>query len=170
MSDAASIEPVASPRSTSAWKIRQASGDDAVGVAAAVGELLVELGGKCPSPKALEAEAWVLLDDSRVGAVFVAEAGGEVVGVLVASRQRAMHVPGPYFLIQDLWVGREWRSRKIGADLVAAIADLAREQGIARIEVGLPRESFAGFQATEAFYARNEFEPLGLRMRRVLDD
>jgi GNAT superfamily N-acetyltransferase len=170
MSDSTSIEPTAAPLSGSAWRVRQASGRDAAAVAGGVEKLLVELGGKCPSSQALEAEAQTLVDDPGAGAAFVAEAGGALVGLLVASRQRAMHVPGPYFLIQDLWVDREWRSRKIGADLLAAMADLAQEQGIARIEVGLPRESFVSFQATEAFYARNGFEPLGLRMRRVLDD
>ena len=39
---------------------------------------------------------------------------------------------------------------------------------MARVEVGLPRESFAGIRATEAFYLRNGFEPLGPRMRRML--
>jgi hypothetical protein len=34
--------------------------------------------------------------------------------------------------------------------------------------VGLPREGFPGLEATEAFYARNGFTPLGKRMRVVL--
>ena len=39
---------------------------------------------------------------------------------------------------------------------------------IARIEVGLPQESFAGIRATEAFYVGNGFASLGIRMRRLL--
>jgi len=170
MSDSTSIEATPMSAGERAWSIRSAAPGDAAAVAAAVGELLVELGGRRPTPEALEAEAGAQIGDRAAGVAFVAEAEGEIVGVLVASRLRAMHVPGPYFLIQDLWVNADWRSKAIGAELVAALAGLAREEGISRLEVGLPRESFASFKATEAFYLGNEFEPLGLRMRRVLDD
>jgi GNAT superfamily N-acetyltransferase len=168
MSEPTSIEPEATPRAASEWRIRAASGDEVAAVAAAAAELLVELGGKCPAAPELEAEVRALLDDPAAGAVLVAEAGGVIVGMLAASWQRAIHVPGRYGTIQDLWVDRAWRSRKIGAELIAALAELAREQGVARLEVGLPRESFAAIRATEAFYLGNEFEPLGPRMRRLL--
>jgi GNAT superfamily N-acetyltransferase len=102
----------------------------------------------------------------------VAEAGGEdggtIVGVLAASWQHAIHVPGRYGTIQDLWVHPEWRSRAIGCDLIEAFCDLARREGAKRLEVGLPRESFARIGATEAFYRANGFEHLGPRMRRKL--
>jgi hypothetical protein len=42
------------------------------------------------------------------------------------------------------------------------------EQGVGRIEVGLPRETFAAIGATESFYLGNGFERLGPRMRRLL--
>jgi hypothetical protein len=44
----------------------------------------------------------------------------------------------------------------------------AGEQGVSRIEVGLPKESFAAIRATEAFYLDNGFERLGPRMRRLV--
>jgi GNAT superfamily N-acetyltransferase len=115
-----------------------------------------------------------LLEDPRLGALLVAEsesdAGGEegtVVGVLTASYQLALHVPGRYALIQDLWVCPAWRGRSVGRELLGALFELARTQGMARAEVGLPRESFAGIRSTEAFYAHNGFEHLGARMRRI---
>jgi GNAT superfamily N-acetyltransferase len=95
-------------------------------------------------------------------------AAGELVGVLGASWQRALHVPGRYATIQDLWVAPAWRSAGVGAGLVEALAALARERGAARLEVGLPRRSFAAIDRTESFYAANGFEPLGPRMRRLL--
>ncbi|HEY5052937.1 MAG TPA: GNAT family N-acetyltransferase [Solirubrobacterales bacterium] len=168
MSDPASIEPGAPAAATTTWRVREAGDDDVAAVASAVEELLVELGGKCPPSAALEAEAQALFDDPGAGSLLVADAGGEIVGVLVASWQRAMHVPGPYALIQDLWVDRDWRGRAIGADLIAAIVDLARERQVDRIEVGLPRESFAGIGATTGFYLANDFASLGIRMRRLL--
>src|SRR5580704_3416827 len=105
---------------------------------------------------------------SSAVADLLVELGGALVGVIAASWQTAIHIPGRYALIQDLWVHPAWRSREIGADLVRALCGLASDRQIARIEVGLPRESFAGLDATESFYARNGFTPLGPRMRRVL--
>jgi GNAT superfamily N-acetyltransferase len=102
--------------------------------------------------------------------VLIAEAGGEIVGLLSASWQRAIHVPGVYATIQDLWVDEAWRSRGVGAELVEAIASQARARGVSRLEVGLPRETFAAIASTESFYRRNGFEHLGPRMRRLLDD
>jgi GNAT superfamily N-acetyltransferase len=90
--------------------------------------------------------------------------------VLGASWQRAIHVPGRYATIQDLWVDSAHRGNGVGAELVAELVRLAREQGVSRIEVGLPKESFAAIKATEAFYLGNGFEHLGPRMRRLLDD
>lgn len=168
MSDSTSTEPGVAPRQASNWHVRAASAEDVPAAAEAVGELLEELGGRRPAAAELEAEARALVADPRAGVLLVAEAGGKVVGVLAASYLRAMHVPGRYAVIQDLWVHPSWRSRTIGADLLAAIAEIAREQGLARIEVGLPPESFAAIRATEAFYLGNGFVSLGIRMRRLL--
>ena len=52
-----------------------------------------------------------------------------------------------------------WRGRAVGRELLGALFELAREQGMARVEVGLPREAFEGIRATEGFYAHNGFEP-----------
>ena len=154
------------------WRVREAGVQDAPAVAAAVAELLVELSGKgpprsragggharaCPGPGG----------GGPAGGGGGDEDGGTIVGVLAASWQHAIHVPGRYGTIQDLWVHPEWRSRAIGRDLIEAFCDVARREGAKRLEVGLPRESFARIGATEAFYRANGFEHLGPRMRRKL--
>jgi GNAT superfamily N-acetyltransferase len=150
--------------------VREAGAGDVEGVAAAVGSLLAELGGRTPSPAEMKAEVQALLDDPRGGSVLIAEADGGIVGVLTASWQRAIHVPGVYATVQDLWVDEDWRSRGVGAELVEAIASQARSRGVSRLEVGLPRETFAAIASTESFYRRNGFEHLGPRMRRLLDE
>lgn len=150
--------------------VREGGAGDVEGVAAAVAGLLAELGGQMPSRAEMEAEVQALLDDPQGGSVLIAEADGEIVGVLTASWQRAIHVPGVYATIQDLWVDEAWRSRGVGAELVEAIASQARTRGVGRLEVGLPRETFAAIASTESFYRRNGFEHLGPRMRRLLDD
>ena len=73
-----------------------------------------------------------------------------MLGVLGASWQTAIHAPGVYALIQDLWVHSDWRSRSVGSSLLIALFEVVRSREITRIEVGLPRESFAHFTATEA--------------------
>lgn len=156
-------------RAGAAVSVRAAGAGDAAAVAAAVEALLEELGGRRPPRPELEAEVAALIDDGAVGELLVAEEDGVIVGVLAASWQRAIHVPGRYATIQDLWVERRWRSRGIGAALVAALAARARERGVGRIEVGLPREDFPALHQTEAFYRGAGFEHLGPRMRLLLD-
>jgi GNAT superfamily N-acetyltransferase len=172
MSEAAGAQPGAPARSAPATephpRVRAATHDDVAAVAAAIESLLVELGGERPARTELEAAARRLVDDPSAGALFVSEADGEIVGVLAASWQHAVHVPGRYGTVQDLWVDPAWRSRAIGHDLIEALAALAHEQAIGRLEVGLPQESFAAIRATESFYLANDFAPLGPRMRRLL--
>jgi GNAT superfamily N-acetyltransferase len=157
-------------REPAGWRVREATVEDAGPVATALAELLVELSGGGPPLAELERAAADLARDREMGALLVAEAGGEdgIVGVLAASWQHAIHVPGRYGTIQDLWVHPEWRSRAIGRDLVEAFVGVARARGASRIEVGLPRETFERIEATEAFYRANGFEHLGPRMRRKL--
>jgi branched-chain amino acid aminotransferase len=150
------------------WRVRQAEAADVPAVAAALSELLVELSGGGPPAAELEEATRKLAGDGRLGALLVAEGEDGIVGVLAASWQHAIHVPGRYGTIQDLWVHPDWRSRLVGRGLLAAYFELAREEGASRVEVGLPRESFENISATEAFYLANGFEHLGPRMRRKL--
>jgi GNAT superfamily N-acetyltransferase len=151
-------------------RVREATEADLGAVAAAVGELLVELSGGGPDAGELEAASVELVRDRGLGVLLVAEAGGEdgIVGILAASWQHAIHVPGRYGTIQDLWVHPEWRSRAVGHELVEAYCEIARREGAKRIEVGLPREDFERIDSTTAFYRANGFEHLGPRMRRKL--
>jgi len=149
-------------------KVRAGTAEDAPAVAKAVEELLIELGGERPSATALEEAVRRLAEDPEAGALLVAEEDERVIGVLAASWQYAIHVPGRYGTIQDLWVHPEWRSRSLGRELILALVREASEAGVPRLEVGLPQESFAQLGATERFYRENDFQPLGPRMRRLL--
>jgi branched-chain amino acid aminotransferase len=152
-----------------AASVRQAAPSDVPGIAAAVRELLFELGGKPASAQELQAAARALIEDDDAGVLFVAEADGKVVGFLGVSWQQAVRIPGSYGLIQELWVHPGWRSQAIGAELLEALNGLARERGIGRIEVGLPGERFPSVEATKAFYEANGFQPVGLRMRLLVE-
>jgi GNAT superfamily N-acetyltransferase len=109
-----------------------------------------------------------VVDAGAGGKSIVGDPDREIVGVLGASWQTAIHVPGRYALIQDLWVHPSWRGRTIGSDLLAALFELASQRQITRAEVGLPPERYERLGVTEAFYLDNGFAPLGTRMRRAL--
>lgn len=160
--------PDPNPDRDRGWQVRAAVHGDAPAVAAAVHALLRELDGAPTVLEAMEQAAYMLIDSPWEGAVLVAYSGDELVGVLAASWQLAIHVPGSYALIQDLWVDPAWRGRAVGASLMRALLDVAGARGMGRVEVGLPRESFARFAATEAFYLANGFTPNGPRMRRLI--
>lgn len=162
-----SIDSLQRPEQAS-WRIRRASASDASAVAVAVRELLIELGAKPAPTERIEQAARALVDEPEAGTVLLADAQGEVVGVLGVSWQSAIRVPGRYGLIQELWVRPGWRSRAVGAELLEALCELARAQGVTRIEVGLPGEGFSHLAATEAFYLNNDFKRNGVRMRRQL--
>jgi GNAT superfamily N-acetyltransferase len=149
-------------------QVRLAQPADAASVAAAVRALLLELSGEAPPEASLEGAARSLLEDPSAGAVLLAGDGEEIAGVLGASWQTAIHVPGRYALIQDLWVSPDRRGESIGRRLLLALFDLAVELEIVRVEVGLPSERFPGLHATEAFYLANGFSHLGPRMRQAL--
>jgi GNAT superfamily N-acetyltransferase len=189
MSEAATHSPATSP-GTSGWEVRPARPEDAAAVATGVAALLCELGATPPSHASIEAEAKAHIEDPSLGIVLIATAapaaeasshlvpdtgtnceltgGAELVGVLTASWARAIQVPGRTLTIEVLWTRREWRGRAVGAGLIEALAPIAIDEGAARVEVGLPRESFDAIRATERFYLANGFERLGPRMRKAL--
>jgi GNAT superfamily N-acetyltransferase len=162
------IEEAPSVAGEGGWEVRLATPADVPAIAAAVRELLFELGGR-PAPGAeLQEAARALVEDDSAGALLVADAGERIVGFLGVSWQTAVRIPGRYGLIQELWVHPAWRSQTIGGELLSTLCALARDQGVRRIEVGLPGERFPHVQATEAFYEVNEFIAIGTRMRRLL--
>jgi GNAT superfamily N-acetyltransferase len=157
------------PASRANWRVRPARREDLPAIGQAVNELLLELGGRPFSPLGLHDAARAVIDDAAAGVLLLAEADdGQIVGLLGASWQIAVRIPGRYGLIQELWVHREWRGRTIGRELLAALGGLARARGIERIEVGLPGERFEGLAETEGFYRTNGFTAIGMRMRRRL--
>jgi GNAT superfamily N-acetyltransferase len=168
MTGAATHRPAITP-GKSGWDVRRARPSDSAAVATGVAALLCELGATPPSHIAIEDEARAHIDDPTLGIVLLAVGdGGELVGVLTASWARAIQVPGRMLTIEVLWTRREWRGRAVGAGLVDALAEAAVDAGAARVEVGLPRESFEAIRATERFYLANGFERLGPRMRKAL--
>lgn len=169
MSGARTVDAEASVDATPQWRVRRAESADVPEVARALAGLLAELGGTVPAEGDLEAAAAQVIDDPRLGCLIVADsAEAGLLGVLAASWQHAIHVPGRYCILQDLWTSPSWRGRGVGAALVSELLEIMRAEHVDRVEVGLPSRSFEGLEATEAFYQSVGFATLGPRMRRVL--
>ncbi|HEX4437183.1 MAG TPA: GNAT family N-acetyltransferase [Solirubrobacteraceae bacterium] len=151
------------------WSLRSAKPADLPEVTRAICNLLTELAGSAPAPHEIEAAAAELLADPKKGCLMIADSADGMVGVLAASFQHAIHVPGCYCILQDLWTDPSWRSRGVGAGLVAALLSRLSELNIKRVEVGLPSARFDALQVTETFYRQNGFTLLGPRMRHLSD-
>lgn len=147
------------------WTISPATPADVGEIATAVCDLLRELGAEPPAVQSMEDAARAVIHDPSTGAILVASTVDGLVGVLGASWQTAVHAAGRYAVIQDLWVAPAWRGHAVGRGLVEAFAEHLRRERIACVEVGLPRPSFPGLAATEAFYRARGFAPVGPRMR-----
>ncbi len=154
--------------SQGACTVRRAGAEDLSAAVGAVRDLLVELGGNPPPIEAMQAAARELIEVPDAGLLLLAELEGELVGVLAASFQLAIHTAGRYALLQDLWVKPACRSGSIGRQLLEALCAQARARGLPRVEVGLPSDDFPRIEATRGFYLKNGFRPLGPRMRLIL--
>jgi para-aminobenzoate synthetase len=154
-------------------RVRRARAADVDALVAAVGRLVGELRGdeaaRLPSGAAEACRALVEGDDAGVALVVEDEHGGaEIVGMVAASYVHAIHAGGEYAVVQDLWVEPARRGRGLGRDLIAALERELATRGIDRIEVGLPRASFAALERTRSFYLQCGFEEVGPRMRKTL--
>ena len=110
-------------------------------VAAAVRELLLELGGDAAAAGGARGRAArALIEDPRRRRAAARRGDGERSSACSArAGRRAIHVPGRYALIQDLWVAPAVaRPGDRAPSCCCALFELARERGIARVEVGLP--------------------------------
>jgi GNAT superfamily N-acetyltransferase len=168
MDELTPIDPDAEEEWEVGWDIREARHADVPAVAAGINQLLEELGGKAGNTEELQRVAHALVEDEGAGVLLVAENLNEIVGVLGVSWQVAIRIPGRYGLIQEMWVHPAFRGMTMGGDLIVALFDIARRQGVKRLEVGLPTERYPHLDATEAFYVNNGFTTIGTRMRRLL--
>ncbi len=168
-----SAEPTVPADPTAAgptWTVVRASADDVPGAARAIARLLEELGAQAPTLGPMEDAARRVVDDPAAGVLLVAKdlTDGTIVGVLGASWSVAIHQGGRYAVIEELWVDPAWRGHAVGRRLVGVLVDeLLPRAGVGCVEVGLPRPSFAGLEATAGFYLTCGFSPVGPRMRRV---
>ena len=87
----------------------------------------------------------------RKGArVLAAQAGDQLVGMCSGQVVISTAEGGPAVLVEDVVVGKNWRGQGVGAGLLKSLAQWAREQGAARLQLLADR----GNQPALAFYQR----------------
>lgn len=128
-------------------------------------ELLQELRAADLGPLSVDAgQVFDLLLDGVRGQVIVAEEDGELLGLASVTYNLAMRYGGEYCQLEELVVDPAARGRKVGALLVDAAIENARQRGCAEIGAYL----VATTEHNRPFYEKFGFEAVGTEMRRVL--
>ena len=131
---------------------REANTDDRDAV---VGLLAAQLGehSLAPARATLEAAVAELVQEPRLGRIFVAEIGGRLVGVAAMSWTFSLEHGGRAVWLDELYVVPEQRGQGIGAALLEA----ARRVAIAGGAVAMDLEVEAGHERASSLYARHGF-------------
>lgn len=168
---AAVAAPAAEPTAT-AFRVRPAVPDDAAALIAHVNRICAEPSVFIPMAPGefnhtVEEEAKLLADvAASANSVFlVAEAGGEVVGLLncFGGKRRATR----HAATLGISVRRDWRGRGVGTALLRRAVDWARATGVVtRLEL----EVYAANGGAVRLYERLGFVREGVRRRAVLHD
>lgn len=103
---------------------------------------------------------------SPKSAVFAAKYENRYVGLLTAIESVAIYADGVYGVIQELYVLQEVRSLAVGQQLINAVKRYAEEKNWKRLEVTTPDP--AKWARTVAFYEKQDFTSIGLRLKYVL--
>lgn len=94
-------------------------------------------------------------------AVLLACDGDEAVGFVALAETRSLYAGGIFGIIPEFYVNPEYRSRKIGAWLLAAAREHGKSRGWTRLEVTTP--PLPEFERTLHFYQSNGFSIAGGR-------
>ena len=151
-------------------RLAQAQPADAPLVADLVGELLREImtaiGMKAFEFPQVETEArarrW-LVDGTYT--VLLAYHDEQVAGLLTLSESRALYAEGVFGIIPELYVRPAFRSRRVGATLLADAKNLAHTKQWTRLEVTTP--PLPQFDRALAFYERQGFSITGGRKMKL---
>ena len=151
-------------------QITTARPPDAPSVVQLVGELLQEImtatGTKAftfsPHDSEVRLRTWL---DQGSYTVLLAQERAAAVGLLTLTENRALYAEGIFGTIPELYVRPAFRSKHVGARLLAEATRLARSRGWMRLEVTTP--PLPQFDRTLAFYERQGFNIVGGRKMKL---
>jgi GNAT superfamily N-acetyltransferase len=106
----------------------------------------------------------LLTEGTRVWAI-VARANGRTVGIITLNECASVYADGVFGEISELYVVPAFRSRKVGAMLLAGANSFAVARGWPFLEVGAP--GLPSRQRAADFYRENGILPMGPRLERI---
>ncbi|MEO2174337.1 MAG: GNAT family N-acetyltransferase [bacterium] len=124
--------------------------------------LLGEKAGEAFSP--LASEVFKGLLDESGGQILVASDEEQLLGMVSVSYSRAMRYGGEYCQLEELIVNPAARGKNVGALLMNAIVDKARQRGCADFGLYL----IATTESNQSFYEKFGFTKVGSEMRQNL--
>jgi GNAT superfamily N-acetyltransferase len=107
---------------------------------------------------ARQARGLDLLLDTPAAEVFVAETGGEVVGMCTVQIQVSTAAGGEVGIVEDVVVDIEHRGRGIGSALLEYLEEWAAGRGLLRLQLMADRDNHSGIR----FYRRQGWQPTNL--------
>jgi GNAT superfamily N-acetyltransferase len=105
------------------------------------------------------ARSFAALAEGRGGAIFVAEEGAEIVGVVTLGYSHVLRFGGIYAMIEEFIVSESMRGKGIASQLIAAAIEEARRMGCPELQVNGPSP------LGRPVYLRNGFHEAGLHMK-----
>lgn len=151
-------------------RIREATSADATAIAAQYADLHRDQwsGAEPPRPPESREPDWLAEINASLAStttrVFVAEAGGAVIGTA-----RLEFAERPYFRIAEIrrvYVRPEWRRRGVASELMRVCEEAAREGGAKEVRLSVVTEN----EQALGFYERRGYDHFAIRMRKRAPD
>lgn len=150
-------------------RIRSANIEDADTLVEMVIRLLTELTGGTPAidNESLLKVCLEQLEKMNLYTPFLAfTETNQCVGIITVAESFALYSGGRFGIIQEFYVSPEYRSSKIGHQLLSAVAEYGKNNQWKRIEVGAPNP--LKWERTVSFYKREGFSEIGPRLKLSL--
>jgi GNAT superfamily N-acetyltransferase len=97
-----------------------------------------------------------LLQNKALGRVWVIDAGRELAGYAIVTYNYDLEFGGIEAIMTDLFIAQRYRRKGLGAQIVEAVRDFCRREGIGALELQVSRDN----DAAQAFYQALGFEAL----------
>jgi GNAT superfamily N-acetyltransferase len=127
---------------------RRATTADAAAIARMLHDFNVEFGEETPGPEVLAERLTAILPRDDVEVLL---AGDGPDGLALITFRPGVWDPGPYAMLDELYVVPELRNRGIGSELLEAAFAVAREHGTTTFEINVDE----GDVDAQRFYARH---------------
>lgn len=148
--------------------IRKAHTGDVSVVAEMVTLLMSEFSGNKVDQENYRDTASVLLNKAEYFSAFLAfDEYKKCIGMITVTEICTIYAKGRFGVIQELYVLSEYRSMKVGHELIKKVLEYAKSRSWSRIEVGAPDRVV--WARTMEFYLREGFIEIGPRLKLVFN-